>query len=52
VSDEIEELGDETKETLAEGRETLPEPARVHIRAVPSDALARWLGITVGADLT
>ena len=43
VSDEIEGLGDETKEMLAAAREALPEPGRVQIRAVPSDSPARAL---------
>ena len=50
VSDEIEELGDETKQMLAEAREALPEPARVQIRAVPSDSPARALSEVAAAE--
>ena len=43
VGREIEELGDETEEMLADARDALAEPARVQIRAVASDSPARAL---------
>ena len=43
VPEEIEDLGDETKAMLAEARDALRTPARVQIRAVPSDSPARAL---------
>ena len=41
VPEEIEDLGGETKAMLAEARDALRAPARVQLRAVPSDSPAR-----------